>query len=291
MMKIHVLQTGQVNISESLAFRDEEVNPSLPKLTVLSSYGRKNRKWFPVSAYLIEYDDYLILYDTGWHRDISPNGKYEKLSQIRHQTLKDYLTNQGLVPEGQAINEQLGSLNIKTSDLDYVILSHLDVDHASGLKHVGDAKKIMVSRDELDFANKNKIRYVGNMWKGVDLDTFEFEDRPHGTEEEIFENSPVGRVYDLFGDGKFQLINIPGHTPGLVALKITNTYTGKYVLLFSDGGYAEKSWREMILPGIADNLDQAIESLKWIRQTSLNENCIESLANHDPDIKPHIIEL
>ncbi|MCI6775121.1 hypothetical protein [Methanobrevibacter boviskoreani] len=45
-MKIHVLQTGQVNISESLAFRDEEVNPSLPKLTVLSSYGRKNRKWF-----------------------------------------------------------------------------------------------------------------------------------------------------------------------------------------------------------------------------------------------------
>lgn len=27
-MKIHVLQTGKVNISESLAFRDEKVNPS-----------------------------------------------------------------------------------------------------------------------------------------------------------------------------------------------------------------------------------------------------------------------
>ncbi|MDD6285482.1 hypothetical protein [Candidatus Methanosphaera massiliense] len=44
MMKIHVLQTGKVNISESLAFRDEKVNPSLPKLTILSNYGRKNRK-------------------------------------------------------------------------------------------------------------------------------------------------------------------------------------------------------------------------------------------------------
>lgn len=42
-MKIHVLQTGKV-ISESLAFRDEKVNPSLPKLTILSNYGRKNRK-------------------------------------------------------------------------------------------------------------------------------------------------------------------------------------------------------------------------------------------------------
>ena len=71
-MKIHVLQTGKVNISESLAFRDEKVNPSLPKLTILSNYCRKNRKWFPVSAYLIGYDDQLILYDTGWHRYISP---------------------------------------------------------------------------------------------------------------------------------------------------------------------------------------------------------------------------
>ena len=94
-MKIHVLQTGKVNISESLAFRDEKVNPSLPKLTILSNYGRKNRKQFPVSAYLIGYDDQLILYDTGWHRGISPNGKYNRLSQIKHQTLKDYLTNQG----------------------------------------------------------------------------------------------------------------------------------------------------------------------------------------------------
>lgn len=290
-MKIHVLQTGKVNISESLAFRDEKVNPSLPKLTILSNYGRKNRKQFPVSAYLIGYDDQLILYDTGWHRDISPNGKYNRLSQIKHQTLKDYLTNQGLVPPGQAINEQLADMNIKPEDLDYVLLSHLDVVHVSGLKHVQDAKNILVSRDELEFANNNKIRYVSNMWKGVNMKTFQFKEKPHDTNDEIYGNGPAGKVYDLFDDKKFQLINIPGHTPGLAALKITNTDTGKYVLLFSDGGYAEKSWYDMILPGIAENLNQAIDSLKWIRQQSLNDNCIESLANHDPDIEPHTITL
>ena len=47
----------------------------------------------------------------------------------------------------------------------------------------------------------------------------------------------------------------------------------------------------MILPGIAENLNQVIDSLKWIKQQNLNDNCIESLANHDPDIEPHTITL
>ena len=32
-------------------------------------------------------------------------------------------------------------------------------------------------------------------------------------------------------------------------------------------------------------------SLEWIREQSLNENCIKSIANHDKDIKPQVIEL
>ena len=32
-------------------------------------------------------------------------------------------------------------------------------------------------------------------------------------------------------------------------------------------------------------------SLNWIREQSLDPNCVESLANHDPDIVPHVIEL
>lgn len=31
------------------------------------------------------------------------------------------------------------------------------------------------------------------------------------------------------------------------------------------------------------------KSLSWIREQSLNIDCIESLANHDPDIIPHVI--
>lgn len=60
-------------------------------------------------------------------------------------------------------------------------------------------------------------------------------------------------------------------------------------MLFSDGGYAKKSWEEQITSGIADNKEQQKKSLAWIREQSLNIDCIESLANHDPDITPHVI--
>ena len=103
-------------------------------------------------------------------------------------------------------------------------------------------------------------------------------------------DGPVQKSYDVFGDGSLVMINIPGHCKGLCALKITNE-DGKYVLLFSDGGYAKKSWDKQITSGIADDKEQQKKSLEWIREQSLNPDCVESLANHDSDIEPHIIKI
>ena len=84
-----------------------------------------------------------------------------------------------------------------------------------------------------------KIRFQKRWWEDVDLKTFDW----NGTE------GPVGKSYDVLGDGSLVMVNIPGHSEGLCALKIRNA-EGKYVLLFADGGYATKSWRDMITSGI-----------------------------------------
>jgi hypothetical protein len=47
----------------------------------------------------------------------------------------------------------------------------------------------------------------------------------------------------------------------------------------------------MITSGIAADKEAQKKSLAWIREQSLDPRCVESLANHDPDIKPHVIEL
>ena len=279
MMKVHVLHTGEVRVSPYLPFGGDNCN-------LLKASGMTTPKedwiWLPVSVYLIEHPKGLILVDTGWHRDMSPEGVYDKAAQIKSLGSRVlYNVNQGQIPLGEAVDEQLATMGIKPADLDYVLLTHLDCDHANGLRAVKDAKHIIVAQEELDCARKNGfIRYKKKWWEGVDLQTIEW----NGTE------GPAQKSFDLFGDGSIKMINIPGHCDGLCAVKITRE-DGKYVLLFSDGGYATKSWKEMITSGVSLDKEMQRKSLMWIREQSMHPNCIESLATHDTDIKPHVIEL
>ena len=281
-IKIHVFHTGEVCVAPELPFGGEHCS------TIKASgvFAKKSeRLWLPVSAYLIECSHGKILFDCGWHRDMSPNGVFDKKAQVKSLgSLPLYVANQGRMEKGAAIDEQLSVRGIHPVDLDLVLLSHLDCDHANGLKLVSDAKQILVSKDELLFAeNKtpvNRIRYNADWWRGTKIQTFEW----NGTE------GPAEKSYDVFGDGSLVMVNIPGHSKGLCALKITGS-DGRFVLLFADGGYAKKSWEQLITSGIADDKAAQKKSLEWIREQSLNANCVESLANHDLDVQPHIIEL
>lgn len=282
MITIRILHTGSVCVSPALPFGGNERNPlkASPVFT-----RKKDRLWLPVSSYLIEHPKGKILFDCGWHRDMSPDGEFDKGAQIRSLGSGAlYLVNQGKVEKCQTVDEQLAKLGIMPSDLDYVLLSHLDCDHVNGLRQLKDAKRILVSKDELTGSQKsgrkNRIRYQSKWWEDCNLQGFDWNDS----------EGPFGKAYDLFGDGSVKMIGIPGHSDGLCALKVKNE-EGKYVLLFADGGYATKSWKEMIPSGVCVDKAAQLKSLEWIREQSMSEGCLASIANHDGDIKPHIIEL
>ena len=202
--------------------------------------------------------------------------------------MQTYLViNQGYTPKGETVDEQLKASGVDTSDLDYVLLTHLDCDHACGLHQVADAKHILVSEEEMKYANSilpthfdNIVRYKKRWWKDVPMTLFAYNGK----------EGPFTRSFDLFKDGSIQLINIPGHCAGLSAVKITGK-DGKYVLLDADGAYSARNWEDMVPSGIAANRKNQMKSLQWIREMSMSEKCIESLATHDLNVKPHIIEL
>lgn len=278
-IKIHVMHTGKVCISPYLAFGGDHCNLIKASGVFLP---KSKRIWLPVSAYYIEHPKGKVLVDCGWSRDMSPKGVEDSSAQIR--SLNSHLlyhVNQGILPKGKAIDEQLKKLKVIPEDLDYVLLTHLDCDHANGLKHVAHVKQILVSQDELNFAKKHSLfRYKSRWWKNVKLTTFQWNG----------EDGPVAKSFDLFGDGSITLINIPGHSAGMFAVTIKNE-DEKFVLLCADGGYAKKSWQEMIPSGIASDKQLQRKSLEWIRLQSEDSNCIAVLASHDPDIKPQVIEL
>lgn len=269
-INIQILHTGSVVVDEALPFHHEGDSPIA--WTGLFR-GKKHQVTLPVSAYLIEHPKGRILIDTGWHTD-------NREHQLRNLSFQ-YPVNKAVLPKGQAISEQLDARGLKPSDLDLVLMSHLHCDHADGLRLVKDAKKILVSQEEWDSANRDHVKYLHHEWKGVNVETFALEETGEG---------PFGRAWDVFGDGSVVMIWIPGHSDGLCATRVKNTETGKYVLLAADAGYAEKSWKENLTPGVVNNRDQAQKSLDWVKSVSEDPNCIKVLANHDPNVKVgHII--
>lgn len=70
-IKIHIFHIGKVCVAPELPFGGEHYS-ALKASGVLDR--KSKRLWLPVSAYLIECAHGNVLFDCGWHRDMSPHG-------------------------------------------------------------------------------------------------------------------------------------------------------------------------------------------------------------------------
>ncbi len=279
-IKITVMHTGHIHIYPK---RLQDGYSFYKAFGITTS--KEDWVWLPVSSYLIEHPKGNILFDTGWGRSISPNGVFDGTAQIKAfaSTLL-YKLNQGYVELGMTAKEQLDKKGIKPEDIDYVILSHLDCDHTQGLKDLAGVKNVLVSREEYSFSRRinliNQIRYHSRWIRGMPVRFFDWN----------CSGGPFHKSYDLFGDNSIQLISLPGHSPGHLGIKIKDR-AGKYVLLYGDAAHNSRSWQLAQPTGIIVDRKKQIETLKWIREESINPYCIESIGNHDPDVHPHVINL
>lgn len=106
-IKIHIFHIGKVCVAPELPFGGEHYSA----LKASGMLDRKSKRlWLPVSAYLIECAHGNVLFDCGWHRDMSPHGVFERRAQIRSLgSLPLYFTNQVVVESSAAIDEQLAA--------------------------------------------------------------------------------------------------------------------------------------------------------------------------------------
>ena len=169
------------------------------------------------------------------------------------------------------MTEHLAALGYRPEDLDAGILTHMDIEHAGGIRLVKDAKKILASSREREAASHWNPRYLQRLWKDIPIAAF--------PNEEV----------DFLGDGSITLLPLPGHSAGMTEVKVTGR--DGFAVIAGDCGYARESWDQLVLPGITWNRKAALASLEKLQAMGRDLACRGILMTHDSEHRTGTIEL
>jgi N-acyl homoserine lactone hydrolase len=172
----------------------------------------------PVPAYYIEHPKGRALFDTGmgvrYRRDLEnalPPNKFG---------LQWF--------EGQDIATRLRAIDVDPASINWVINSHLHIDHCGGNADLPNATVIVQSK-ELAAAQANE---VAGLYEGEDYDT----GQPF---------KAIDGEYDLFGDGSVRIVPSYGHTSGHQSAIIK--LRAREILLAADCCYTQRNLDLMVL--------------------------------------------
>jgi N-acyl homoserine lactone hydrolase len=269
-IRIHILRCGSVGVDEAVPNRGVSKN-ALAYTGLFRT--RRHHITLPVRAFYIEHPKGRILVDTAWDSAVREH-------PIRTLSFPMWFASKPFLPPGEAVDEQLAALGIKPEMLDYVIMTHMDIDHDSGLRLVKSAKRIMISPGEWNAIHSSQVRYARRPWKDIPLTRMQFAPD---------ESAPYGLSWDVFGDGTVKVLPLPGHSQGSVAVRVSAGE--KFVLLVGDTGYNRASWENLNLPGPVCDREKMKKSLAWVAAQIKMPGCAAVLAAHDPEEQKNIIEL
>lgn len=162
---------------------------------------------FAASCYLIRHKDGDLLWDLGLPIEIL--GKDLVIGDEQSVSLKETLV------------DQLASIDVKPSDIEFLSISHSHWDHTGQIADFSSQTWLV---------NKKEADYMFSTEEGANYNAG-FKD----LKKVVFEKD-----YDVFGDGSVMILDTPGHTPGHTVLQVMLPETGP-VLLTGDIYHQTKS--------------------------------------------------
>jgi N-acyl homoserine lactone hydrolase len=209
----------------------------------------------PIQAFLVEHPSAgLVLIDAGLHPSVAvkPRENFGRVTLLAFRDLQ--------MDAGQALPAQLRERNLDPSAVRAVVMTHLHVDHASGISEFPGAT-FLVSRAEWDAAGDQGPTH-GYMKRqfdhAFDYRLLDFE----GPDVESF--SGFARSFDVFGDGALRVVYTPGHTLGHMSV-VLRTARGE-VLVAGDAMYLRRTLADTHLPYRTEDEHLFRRSLREIRQ-------------------------
>jgi glyoxylase-like metal-dependent hydrolase (beta-lactamase superfamily II) len=181
----------------------------------------------PVYCFLVKHEKGNVLIDTGFSK------QFETTWGKRLTAFKPILETD--IPE-----------YLKDIKIDYIINTHLHLDHADNNEKFPDAT-IICQKDEYELA-KNPPQYQ----------KFAYADKfPEGNYQLIEGN------YDLFGDCKIHIIKTPGHTKGHQSVLLD--LGDKKIFIAGDACYTKENLKYSCLPGFFWNADEVMKQYEYIK--------------------------
>jgi Zn-dependent hydrolases, including glyoxylases len=199
----------------------------------------------PVFAFLIVHPQSYILFDSGLPSELW-------LSQTSLK-LTEGLT--AVTGESMGLLGELKRKGYAPGKITILVNSHGHVDHAGGNRLLPQAHIYRKAGESSNLAG-----------------TAEFDESLRKT---VF----VKGDYDLFGDGSVRILATPGHSSDHQSLLVQGK--NRQALFTGDACFRPANLESLTLPLIVENREQALSSLKRLKEISLTENVIV-FTSHDP---------
>jgi glyoxylase-like metal-dependent hydrolase (beta-lactamase superfamily II) len=203
---------------------------------------------FPIPAYLIDTADERILIDTGLNpAAIADPATYYERPDIFAVTALE---------QEQSVAEQ-----VDLATLTMIVLTHLHWDHVGGLGLIPASVPVVIQRREWEAGHED-----GSIQRNF------FLPRDYGGAER--ETILIDGDHDLLGDGSFELLSTPGHTPGHQSVRIGDLILGADVTHFASGLDDHR------FPVFADDHEQQRGSAERLR--AMRDAGSHVVPGHDP---------
>jgi glyoxylase-like metal-dependent hydrolase (beta-lactamase superfamily II) len=253
---IHLLDRGRVYADRGYVVDGYSMGTAAAR-TVDHEIGE-----FVVWSAVVDHPDVTVLWDTGSHPDAGAGYWPEPLyAAFEHADAADH-----------ELASDLDAAGFDLADIDAVVMSHLHLDHAGGLAaFAGTGTPVYVHEEELKFAYYSAKTTEGSI-------AYLASDFDHDLAWEVVHRDRHTLAPD------FELIHLPGHTPGVLGARID--LPDETVVIAGDECYVDANYADEVPlgPGLLWSEPNWFDSLQLLKEEVRRiDGPVDVLYGHDLD--------
>ncbi len=267
-MKIHLISTGQVKISQN--FRVGKGKGAMRLINALSD--RRFSNWLPIYCTVIEHPEGLIVIDTG-----IPATANDPVYFPPHIRLLQRAAPFQITPE-QEIGAQMRARGLDPREVRWVISTHLHQDHDGGMQHFPNAE-FLIGREEWAAGagwGGRMNGYFNGRWSNISPRLIDFTGRAYHS---------FGRSEAVTQAGDIRLVPTPGHSKGHLSVVIEQG--DQIIFVAGDAAYTQDLLINDVIDGVGPDPDAQHETHRRILELAARVPTI-FLPSHDPEAEDRL---